>query len=121
MRLRFYTWLLCTTAMLVMFSSCRCSSKSGNSIVDATDPLSKLKARGKVVYLSNCIACHSTNPSAAGSQGPAVAGSSRDLLAAKILRGVYPEGYKPKRTSGAMPMLPHLEPDLDALEAYLNE
>ena len=38
-----------------------------------------------------------------GSVGPAVAGASRELIEAKVLRGEYPPGYTPKRPGGAGP------------------
>lgn len=83
-------------------------------------PLSDLAKRGKSVYISNCIACHNMDPSKDGSIGPANAGSSLELLQARILKASYPPGYKPKRTTTAMPELPHLEPDIKAIHAYLN-
>lgn len=79
-----------------------------------------LVARGRSVYLSNCTACHATDPSQAGAVGPAIAGSSRELLAAKVLRNEYPPGYTPKRETSAMVALPHLdECDIEALAAFL--
>lgn len=76
--------------------------------------------RGRAVYQSVCLACHHSNPAQAGSLGPDVAGASRELLEAKLLRGEYPPGYTPKRDSNAMPRFPHLAGDLDALAAYLS-
>ncbi len=78
-----------------------------------------LAKRGKAVYQANCIACHSIDPSQDGGVGPALAGSSLELLQAKVLRNEYPPGYTPKRTTGNMIALPHLEPELPALAAYL--
>ena len=52
--------------------------------------------------------------------GPAVKGSSRELLEAKIAKGGYPPGYKPKRPTAVMPPQPAIVPDLDALAAYLK-
>ncbi len=43
-------------------------------------PLSPLAAEGKQIYAAQCTACHDSNPSRVGSLGPAVAGSSADLL-----------------------------------------
>ena len=83
---------------------------------DAADPV----ARGRGVYLANCVACHNPNPRLAGPIGPALAGSGRELLQAKVLRNQYPPGYTPKRSTGAMVPLPHLEADIPALAAYLS-
>ncbi len=83
---------------------------------DADDPV----ARGRAAYLANCVACHHTNPKLAGPIGPALAGSSQELLEAKVLRNQYPEGYTPKRSSSAMVPLPHLENEIPDLAAYLG-
>lgn len=83
-------------------------------------PLSAQAQRGKSVFLSNCIACHNTDPSKDGSLGPAISGSSLELITARVMKASYPPGYKPKRTTTAMPELPHLEPDIPAIHAYLN-
>ena len=53
--------------------------------------------------------------------GPAVAGSSRELLDARVVRGGYPLGYTPKRSSKTMPRFEHLADQMDALAAYLAE
>lgn len=79
-----------------------------------------LVARGKGVYMANCIACHNSNPAKDGTLGPAVAGSSHALIEDRVVSGTYPEGYEPKRTSKLMIPLPHLAPDIDALTAYLD-
>lgn len=78
-------------------------------------------ARGKAVYMANCIACHSTDPKSAGALGPDVAGSSRELLEARILRAEYPAGYTPKRSTKVMVAIPTLKDEIDALFAFLNQ
>ena len=87
-----------------------CGGSSGNPVAD----------RGKQVYLSQCISCHAVDPAQAGGVGPAVKGSSRELLEAKLLRGAYPPGYKPKRPTQVMPPQPQLANDIDALAAHLK-
>lgn len=79
-----------------------------------------LVKRGRSVYMSNCIACHNQNPAQDGALGPAIAGSSHELIEARVLRAEYPPGYTPKRDSKAMIALPHLAGEIDALTAYLN-
>lgn len=79
----------------------------------------KLAKRGRAVYIANCSACHAADPSQVGSLGPPVAGSSRELLEARVLHNTYPEGYTPKRDTRAMVALPFLEKDIGALAAYL--
>jgi len=75
--------------------------------------------RGASVYRSACIACHNPDPSLDGTLGPAVAGSPRALVEARVLRAAYPDGYTPKRETAVMPKMPWLEPEIDALTAYL--
>ena len=79
----------------------------------------ELVAAGRAVYNANCTACHNMNPAQDGALGPAVAGASYELLEARIVHGNYPEGYEPKRPSRVMVALPHLEPKLEELAAYL--
>ena len=78
-------------------------------------------ARGESTYKHVCIACHAANPSEDGSLGPAIAGSSRELIEARVVHASYPEGYEPKRNTQAMPKLPHLAGAVDDLAAYLNQ
>jgi mono/diheme cytochrome c family protein len=82
--------------------------------------LSPEAERGRVVYNSQCTACHAFDPSQPGPVGPEVKGSSRALLEAKILRGSYPPGYTPKRPTSAMPPQPQVAGDIPALAAYLQ-
>ncbi len=84
---------------------------------EAPNPLVK---RGKSIYQVNCTTCHSSNPTQDGPVGPAVSGASRELIEARIVRGSYPEGYAPKRTTQVMQALPHLAGEIEALTAYLN-
>lgn len=86
---------------------------------EAGDQQAALEKRGKVVYESVCTSCHSRNPTQDGPVGPAIAGAALELLQAKVLRNEYPPGHVPKRDTKAMIPLPHVEPDLAALEAYL--
>ena len=82
--------------------------------------LSPEAERGRVVYNSQCTACHAFDPSQPGPVGPEVKGSSQALLEAKIVRGTYPPGYTPKRPTSAMPPQPQVAGDIPALAAYLQ-
>jgi mono/diheme cytochrome c family protein len=84
-------------------------------------PLSPLAEEGRRVYQNVCIACHNGDPTQDGAAGPAIAGSPRELVEARVLRGAYPPGYTPKRQSNAMPRFEYLAPQIDALAAYLAE
>jgi mono/diheme cytochrome c family protein len=94
-----------------------CGLLAGCGAGPAESPLAE---RGRQVYLAQCGACHAANPAQAGPVGPAVKGSSRELLEAKVVRGAYPPGYRPKRATTVMPPQPHVAADVDALAAYLR-
>ena len=82
---------------------------------------SDLIRRGAHIYRVNCIACHHRDPSQVGGLGPAVAGSSYELLEARVLHATYPPGYTPKRDTRLMVPQTHLEPEIPALTAYLAQ
>ena len=99
--------LLCAAALLAACSEAK---------PEGGDPALE---RGRAVYLAVCTACHNADPNLDGSLGPANAGSSRELLEAKLLRGGYPPGYAPKRDSQLMPRFEHLAGSIDDLAAFL--
>ena len=82
--------------------------------------LSPSAARGRQVYLAQCVACHALDPSKPGPVGPPVKGASRELLQAKLLKGTYPPGYTPKRPTTIMPPQPQIAPDIAALADFLK-
>jgi mono/diheme cytochrome c family protein len=84
------------------------------------ESLSPSAARGRQVYLAQCIACHAMDPAKPGPVGPPVKGASRELLEVKVLKGAYPPGYKPKRPTAIMPPQPQIAPDIDALADFLK-
>ncbi len=79
-----------------------------------------LVKHGAGVYAANCTVCHNPNPSVDGALGPALAGSSLELITMRVLHVQYPAGYTPKRDTAIMLPLPYLEPELPALAAFLN-
>lgn len=76
--------------------------------------------RGRQVYLAQCISCHNPDPSKGGPVGPPVKGASRELLEARIVRGSYPPGYKPKQASTVMQPMPQLASAIPDLAAFLK-
>lgn len=96
-----------------------CATSCTKKDVAPNDP-AQILARGKSVYIANCTACHNMDPAKDGSIGPAVAGSSLQLLEDRVLKNEYPPGYQPKRQSRTMVALPHLKDSIPALHAYLN-
>ncbi len=84
--------------------------------------LSPLAQQGELVYQNVCITCHHGDPTQDGALGPAIAGSSAELLEARVIRGEYPPGYTPKRPGdGLMPRFEYLAERIPALAAYLAE
>lgn len=94
----------------------------GVSIVSGCGKPRDLSAvdRGEVVYRTNCISCHNRDPNLPGPIGPAIAGSPRALIEARVLHGTYPPGYAPQRTTRTMRALPWLDGHIDDLTAYLG-
>jgi len=76
--------------------------------------------RGQMLFTTNCISCHNSNPELDGSLGPAISGSPLELVQARVLRGEYPAGYNPKRPTHIMPRLPLTEANVADIVAYLN-
>ena len=90
-------------------------TKGNEAVIQISDP-----QKGKIVYYANCTSCHNYNPKKAGSIGPDIYGSSIELLKNKVLHGKYPENYQAKRSSGIMPIYPHLNDQISNLHAFLN-
>lgn len=84
----------------------------------------ELIAKGKTIYVANCLQCHNKDPREKGSIGPAQADTPWEVVKHKVVTGRYPEalppGYTPQRTTKAMRAFPKLEGDLPAIWAYLK-
>jgi len=76
--------------------------------------------RGEVLYRTNCASCHGRDPNRPGALGPAIAGSPRALIEARVLHRAYPSGYHPKRHTHLMQPLPWMAAHIDDLTAYLD-
>jgi len=94
-----------------------CSKESDQSSQPAKDPDWQ---RGRAVFVANCIACHNNDPAKDGPIGPAIKGSPKELLEARVLRNGYPPDYKPKRPTKVMPQFPFLKDEIPYLVAYLR-
>lgn len=103
------------TALLMAALSLLVSCKKESSNTAAT-PFEG----GRKIYNTYCIACHNINPTKDGGIGPAIWQSPRELIAAKVLRNQYPDGYKPKRDSKLMTTFPLSQEQIDQITAYLN-
>ena len=104
-------WLL--VAVISSFASVSCSNGDGETETAAS--------RGESIYRSACITCHAADPSQDGNIGPAIAGSSEQLLRLKLVKGTYPSGYTPKHASKLMPNFEYLEAYSGDLAAFLQE
>lgn len=107
---------LVLTVCLALALVSGCGGGEDSQTVTGPDP-----ARGRRLYIATCIVCHNTDPSKPGSQGPAVKGSSVELLEAKVLHKRYPPGYEPQRTTKAMPTYPQLRKRIPDIAAYLAQ
>jgi len=96
--------------VLQVWTACNKKEAGGDSDV----------AMGRAMFMSHCIACHNVDPSRDGSLGPAIKGSSLELVQARVMRGEYPPGYTPKRTSHIMVKLPITEEDVEKIHKFLN-
>lgn len=77
--------------------------------------------RGGQVYMQHCAACHGPDPAQDGPVGPRIKGATRALIEARVLRGGYPPGYRPKRATKLMPPLPQLDVELSHIAAFLRQ
>jgi mono/diheme cytochrome c family protein len=94
-----------------------CSKDSNDAPASGSNPD---LARGRAVFVANCVACHNNDPSKDGPIGPAIKGSSRELIESRVLSTSYPPNYKPKRPTKVMPQFPYLKEDIPYLAAYLK-
>jgi len=104
---------------LILFCAFTLASCSKDSDDSAKSGKKADAARGRAIYLANCVACHNNDPSRDGPVGPAIQGSSKELLEARVLSTSYPPGYKPKRPTKVMPQFPYLKNEIPHLAAYL--
>ena len=103
-----------TMLLLLLMSGC---SKDSEQSAAGKSPEWE---RGRAVFVANCVACHNADPAKDGPIGPAIKGSSPELIESRVLRTEYPPNYKPKRTTKVMPQFPFLKGEVPYLAAYLR-
>lgn len=108
---------LISASLLAFLAVAACGKPAASGPVS---PQQTLIDRGKMVYLTNCTACHNSDPKNPGALGPEVFGSSEELIRDRVMTESYPPNYKPKRATNVMRKLPHLQNDIAALHAFLN-
>ena len=101
---------------LIAFVIAACGGDDSSSQSD----IQRQAKRGRAVFLANCVACHNNDPGRDGPIGPAIRGSSQELLTARVLSSNYPPNYRPKRPTKIMPQFPFLKEEIPNLSAYLN-
>lgn len=101
---------IAVTTFLLAFAAC----SAGDGDADTAE------ARGEKVYKNVCATCHGASPTEVGTVGPAIAGSSAELIEAKLVHNSYPPGYEPKRNTKLMAPMPHLAGTVPDLAAYLE-
>jgi len=106
------------TSALIFLPACT-KKQDTNANLNLTPE--QLFEKGKQIYTANCVSCHGADPKKDGSIGPAIWGSSLELISHRVLTSDYPEGYKPKRSTTIMSALPYLQKDLPALHHFLNK
>jgi mono/diheme cytochrome c family protein len=75
--------------------------------------------KGEEIFKTICSACHGPDPNKDGPLGPVIAGASKELVDARVMRAQYPPGYKPKRDTKTMPPFPQYKDNIDDIVAYL--
>ncbi len=105
-----YRWWLVVVSCAVPLGACSNAGTGGSAEAQ----------RGRQIYVAQCVVCHADDPARNGPLGPAVKGSSPQLLEARVVRGVYPPSYTPKRNTTVMPPMPHLASSISDLAAYLR-
>jgi mono/diheme cytochrome c family protein len=96
----------------VLIASVSCTKKESVPVAPADE--------GRRLYATHCTACHAADPKKEGAVGPAIWGSSTELLERRLVHGDYPPGYSPKRSTKVMTLLPFLKDQIPNLQAYLN-
>lgn len=72
------------------------------------------------LYERNCTKCHNADPSKPGSIGPELVTTPQKAFKMKVVHGKYPNGYKPKRNSKAMPKFGLFDWQVDSLYWYVQ-
>ena len=75
---------------------------------------------GKRIYIMTCTKCHNTNPNKAGIIGPDLYSTPLEVFESKVIKGTYPNGYKPKRKTRVMPKFKNLTNKIDAIYNYIR-
>lgn len=81
-------------------------------------------AKGKRLYMSNCLQCHNKDPNIKGAIGPEIVDAPLEVMVSKVMTSNYPNplppGFVPKRKSHAMRAIPKLKDDIPLIWAYVQ-
>lgn len=88
------------------------------------EELSPELAKGKLLYVSNCLQCHNRDPNVKGAVGPEIIDAPLEVMISKVMTSNYPEvlppGFVPKRKTHAMRAIPKLKDDIPLIWAYVQ-
>lgn len=76
--------------------------------------------QGRRIYIITCTKCHNTNPHKPGGIGPDLYDTPLKVFESKVLNGIYPKDYKPKRRTRVMPKFKNLTNNIDAIYKYIR-
>lgn len=74
----------------------------------------------QTLYKNNCVRCHNQDPSKAGSIGPELVTTPKEVLKMKVPTGQYPKDYKPKRKTKIMPKFKLTDDQLESIYWYIQ-
>lgn len=119
----YFKSLLFFLGAVVAITTASCTKMQEISTPTAPAPIltkDEMIEKGRHAFQMNCLSCHGHDPKVDGPVGPAIAGSSLELITKRVMEVKYPDGYKPKRTTSLMVALPHLKNDIPYLFEYLT-
>ncbi|MBI3394621.1 MAG: cytochrome c [Spirochaetia bacterium] len=89
-------------------------------VIACKKPPASAAERGRIIYQGTCIACHNMDPTKDGAVGPAIKGSSLELVTARVTEASYPPGYQPKRQTKLMPKQHLTQEEILAVYEFLK-
>ncbi len=104
--------------LILLFAIASFNYEAEDKLSIPTDQVQHIE--GKRLYVLNCIRCHNADPSKSGTIGPELYTTPERVFRTKVLEGVYPKWYSPKRHTKIMQTFPHLTTDIDKIYNYIR-
>ena len=109
------------TLFFVMILTISCTKETPPPKAPGEKPTeAEMPKTGQRIYSTQCVSCHGPDPKKDGALGPAIFGSSLELIKTRIEGTEYPAGYTPKRTTKVMQPMPHLKGEIENIHKFLN-